>query len=274
MSLKEDFATNGYVMLKGAYTTDEIMSIRMLMMEQFLTHGGFAGRIESIRSSVIPDAGNKNGRILDIVLSEPVKAAMRELIEEPIYYLHHSDIHLNWTGGWHRDSIDKPTYYDFLKTDIWAPENRDNYQVYKVALYLQDHSDNDDGFHVVPGSHKYRSPSRPSEVALRSSIGDVVIFDTRLIHRGVLEAEMLAGGSFEKGLNRMSLFSSFGPDNAMSREFALGTIWRQNMQQSADVYRLTDGLANVLAKHGFPPLPGIEPSPQPKSLDALYKTMM
>ena len=274
MSLTAEMATKGYVLLKGAYSTDDIMSIRMLMMEQFLTHGGFAGRLESVRSAVIPDAGNRNGRILDIVLSDPVKAAMRDLIGPEFFYLHHSDIHINWTGGWHRDSIDKPTYYDFLKTDIWAKPQRDDYRVYKVALYLQDHSDNDEGFHVVPGSHLTRDPNRPSEIALRTGIGDVVIFDTRLIHRGVLSSEMAAGSAFERGLNRMSLFSSFGPDDVMSREFALGTIWRQNMQQGAEAYALSDDLADVLAKNGVPPLPGIDIAPQPKSLDALYQTMM
>jgi hypothetical protein len=269
----EGFARDGFTVLKGVFTPDEIDRMRLVFLQQFQTEGGFAGRIKTIRSAVIPDVFNRDPRIAAFVLQPRILEALNVLIGRPVHYLHHSDIHMNWSGGWHRDSIDKPSYYDFVKTDPWAEENWADYSVYKVAVYLQDHRFNTEGFNLVPGSHRIRSTERPNEGALRSAIGDVLIFDTRLVHRGVLSHELESSKSFIDGVNRMSIFSSYGADNAMSREFSEGTVWRQNMQRQQEEYVLNPGLKAILEERGVGILP-IETKPFPKSTSSLYTTMM
>jgi hypothetical protein len=254
----EGFARDGFTVLKGVFTPDEIDRMRLVFLQQFQTEGGFAGRIKTIRSAVIPDVFNRDPRIAAFVLQPRILEALNVLIGRPVHYLHHSDIHMNWSGGWHRDSIDKPSYYDFVKTDPWAEENWADYSVYKVAVYLQDHRFNTE---------------RPNEGALRSAIGDVLIFDTRLVHRGVLSHELESSKSFIDGVNRMSIFSSYGADNAMSREFSEGTVWRQNMQRQQEEYVLNPGLKAILEERGVGILP-IETKPFPKSTSSLYTTMM
>jgi hypothetical protein len=269
----EGFARDGYTILRGVFSPDEIDRMRLVFLQQFQTAGGFAGRLKTIRSSVIPDAFNRDPRIAAFVLRPRITEALQVLIGRPVHYLHHSDIHMNWSGGWHRDSIDKPSYYDFVKTDIWAKDKWADYTVYKVAVYLQDHRFNTEGFHVVPTSHKVRSAERPEELPIRSGIGDVIIFDTRLVHRGVLSHELDGARSFLDGGNRMSIFSSYGAHNPMSVEFAEGTVWRQNMQTGAEEYALNPELERVLVERGLGILP-IETKPYPKSTESMYATMI
>lgn len=269
----EGFRRDGYTILKSVFTPEQIDRMRLLFLQQFQTNGGFAGRIKTIRSAVVPDAFNRDPRIAAFVLRPEITDALRILIPQPVHYLHHSDIHLNWSGGWHRDSIDKPSYYDFVKADIWDPALRDDYTVYKVAIYLQDHRFNSEGFHAVPASHLIRTAERPNEVTINSTVGDVIIFDTRVIHRGVLSHELESSKTFLDGANRMSIFSSYGANNIMSREFSEGTVWRQNMQTGETEYVLKPELEKVLKDRDIGVLP-INTKPFPKSVDALYKTMM
>jgi len=269
----EGFARNGYTILPAVFTPDEIDRMRLLFLQQFQTRGGFAGRLKTIRSAVVPDAFNRDPRIAEFVLRPRILNALNVLIGQPVHYLHHSDIHLNWSGGWHRDSIDKPSYYDFVQTDIWDPKLWADYKVYKVAVYLQDHSNNTEGLNIVPGSHTRRSAERPTEEALRSNVGDAVIFDTRLVHRGVLSHELEGSKTFIDGSNRMSIFSSYGADNAMSREFSEGTVWRQNMQVQKEEYALDPRVVDVLDDRGVGVLP-INNRPYPRSLTSMYETMI
>lgn len=54
--------------------------------------------------------------------------------------------------------------------------------IYKIAIYLQDHPDQD-GLSIVPGSHKDKDASR-APLHLSTHAGDIVIFDQRLRHAG------------------------------------------------------------------------------------------
>lgn len=270
---KASFHRNGYLIIRNAFTPEEVHRMRLVMLEQFLTYGGFAGRLRTIRSAVVPDAFNRDPRMAEFVMRPRLMNALRDLIEEDLYYLHHSDIHMNWSGGWHRDSIDKPSYYDFVKTDIWAAEHWADYKVLKIGIYLQDHSFNDEGLNVVPGSHRERSARRPTEAALKSHVGDAVIFDTRIVHRGVLSHQLEGSKTFIDGSNRLSIFSSYGANNIMSREFAEGTVWRQNMQTRQPEYVLNPKLERILNERGLNILP-ISNRPMPQTLTSMYSTMI
>ena len=66
----------------------------------------------------------------------------------------------------------------------WTYGNSDC-NIYRVAIYFQDHSKDSAGFSVIPGSHK-KSPKeyQGDPVTLNTNVGDVIIFDPRLTHSG------------------------------------------------------------------------------------------
>ena len=89
----------------------------------------------------------------------------------------------------------------------------------------------------------------------------------------MLSHELDRSKTFIDGSNRMSIFSSYGADNIMSREFSEGTVWRQNMQRQQEEYVLNDDLASVLTEREIDILP-IRNRPMPDTLTCLYDTML
>ena len=163
-------------------------------------------------------------------------------------YVHHFDIHLNKQGSqyWHTDvqnsysegkhSLDK------LK-GVWDKTNiEEDYGVYRIALYLQDHT-NQGGLSVIPASHlvennvkvlsTYQNFEDPFYIKVKA--GDCVIFDARLLHKGNPHNE-----------DRYSIFSALGTDNDHSKNHATGAIARQIKQNLQDEYLLQPYLKNLL----------------------------
>ena len=138
--------------------------------------------------------------------------------------------------------------YGFGKgTTFWAgagtPQER---KVTTVAVYLEDHVDNDGGLSIAPGSHRNASVHgdvvarldpwnplhRPEAETLfdlvRSHAGDAVVFDARLVHRGPRDA--VADFKRELSKNRRTVATfSFGRNNAVSEAFSRGMRFRTDM---------------------------------------------
>ena len=130
----------------------------------------------------------------------------------------HNDIGINRVVGWHKDKLNNQ-YAKYQIHDIWGNVEDEKHEIVKVAVYLQDHSDNNGALQVVPGSHLHRELNHGGSIYLHPKKGDVVIFDQRITHRG-METQCAD--------TRILISLGFGKNNIFTDEFEQGTIRRQN----------------------------------------------
>jgi len=168
-------------------------------------------------------------------------------------YVHHFDIHLNKQGSqnWHTDV--QSSYSDGKHSldklqGVWGKNNiKEDYGVYRIALYLQDHT-NQGGLSVIPASHlvkdnfkilnTYQHWNKPFYIKVKA--GDCIIFDARLLHKGNPHNE-----------ERYSLFTALGVDNSHSRNHARGAIARQVKQNLQNDYILQPYLKDVFERQNI-----------------------
>lgn len=118
-------------------------------------------------------------------------------------YAGHSDFQMNTLKGWHRDSRNTP--------NPWKPINGEFHNLYRLLIYLEDYRNKSGAIFVIPRSHltnNYKIPplitKNPSRditgrfinniqddlksniniKGIRLKIGDAVIIDHRILHRG------------------------------------------------------------------------------------------
>ena len=132
----------------------------------------------------------------------------------------HNDIGINRVVGWHKDKLNGH-YEKYQKHDIWGSAENEKHEIVKVAVYLQDHYNNNGSLQVVPGSHLKREINHVGSIYLHPKKGDVIIFDQRITHRG-METQCAD--------TRILVSLGFGKKNIFTDEFEQGTIQRQNDQ--------------------------------------------
>ena len=175
---------------------------------------------------------------------------MKKITNDRIRYVHHFDVHLNMPGakGWHSDV--QNIYYEggkHLTNDqggVWN-ENDENYGVYRMAIYLQDHR-NGGGLSVVPASHLIPENEHKlfnnininqfeDPFYIPTKAGDCILFDVRLLHKGEPYTD-----------NRYSIFTAMGTDNEFSKQHAKGAIDRQLRQNFQEEYLLQPYMKDLL----------------------------
>ena len=88
----------------------------------------------------------------------------------------------------------------------------------------------------MAGSHNKGNIQK--EMYIETKIGDVILFDARLQHRG--------GSTVKKGNNRAAIFWGMGKDNIFSREHIKAAIARQIYQLGIDEYVINHRLKKIL----------------------------
>jgi hypothetical protein len=183
----------------------------------------------------------------DIFSNPQLIEVINLMTENNTRYVHHFDIHLNKQGSqnWHTDvqnSYSEGKHSLGNLKGIWDKNNiKEDYGVYRIALYLQDHT-HQGGLSVIPASHlvennakvlsTYQSFEDPFYI--KSKAGDCVVFDARLLHKGNPHNEA-----------RYSMFSALGIDNDHSKNHAKGAIARQIRQNLQKDYTLQPYLKDV-----------------------------
>jgi len=258
---KDALAQQGFIVLRGALSEEFMKDYREMLRAHF--YGKVTDRAEGAAvSDFDPDALGRVPGARTMLLQAPLFDRVAEVLGYRPAYCHHSDIHINKTAPFHRDSIVKASYFDFAKTDIFGTSD---YAVYKIGIYFQDH-EGAGGLSVIPGSHLIDGPPQPERAYdIKSRLGDVILFDTRIYHKGI---ERLNERDSEG--DRMSFFMTLAKDNQITREFVNGTIWRQNRQIRRSSYELPLDLGDELARLGFPVVP-YETSPQPSPTAVLVQ---
>jgi len=109
-------------------------------------------------------------------------------------------------------------------------------KILTVVVYFRDHDEDGKGLSVVPFSHSNRTERAAAMSDLRGLLGervstragDAVVFDARLLHRGVSDAD--ADFSRVPGTAHRSVLSvSFGRRDAVSEAWSRGFEMRGKM---------------------------------------------
>jgi hypothetical protein len=148
---------------------------------------------------------------------------MKEIFKTPFHLCSHNDIGLNRIVNWHKDTLNNQ-YKIYQKTDIWKENiNGDKHEIYKFLIYLQDHRNNKDGLTLIEESHLNPTININNSKLkyINSTVGDVIIFDQRITHRGQFEINN------NNNIDRILISLGFGKNNIFTKEFEEGTIKRQ-----------------------------------------------
>lgn len=184
----KNFKKNGYVIFKSGLEASEIAKLRNQIL-----YGIRDG--ESCEFGI--DYALLNNEIYETLFLKKILEKLKKLSNE-VFYLADLNIQINkfnFSGknkGWHIDS----NFEHYLKADYLFSED---YRFYKVGIFLQDNTfEYGGGIDIKKGSHKsfknfgrttinhlYRQcissiPQKKYRVPIKS--GDVVIFDSRLLH--------------------------------------------------------------------------------------------
>ena len=117
----------------------------------------------------------------------------------------------------------------YQRHHVWGKSNKQHYNMYRLIIYLQNHTLDDGALQVAPGTHLMPGNFIPrKKITLHPDLGDAVLFDMRLLHKGThIEAEW---GS------RVAIQVSFGAPNIFTNEWKRCDTTRRNYQMSRIAY--------------------------------------
>ncbi len=255
----KELKINGYLIIRNVLTAQEIEQLRKVSIDFFTNESNpiiyiFSGKTKSNAMNAIPG-------LRFLLKNEKIAQIMKDVCGPDVRYAHHSDAHYNMLSGWHKDN-----YGD----DDWAvgPEG-ETYHAYKMAFYLQDHSNNNYGLTVRKGSHLLRELNKGEVIDLHSKPGDAVVFDMRISHIGkepdlfekilkfIFRDPKTQAKLFERyrkmmGIpDKISVFFGFGVPNRFTQEHIDKTIARQNKQNKASNYTIDPEVVKNLEEVGL-----------------------
>ena len=217
---KQKLLNEGYFVMKNVFSADEIKHFHDVIMEYIKTNK----KIYNSSGITIPDF-IKQPDLQDVTQikdNSEINESLKDLFDGDYRFCGHNDIGINRIVGWHKDKLNGE-YAKYETQDIWSEMNGEKHEIVKVLIYLQDHSNNNDCLKIIPGSHlKKKKQIEPYNVVqLTPSIGDVIIFDQRITHRGM---------EHQVTHPRILVSFGFGKNNIFTDNFEKGTLLRQNRQ--------------------------------------------
>jgi len=257
MNYKEKFEKFGFVVLREAFDKESCETLKDSILQFFTNEDGqlLKNTTKNYRDGkqcTAPLAFNtKELKTTHIIFeNKKLNQVLREITDDKLFFLHHSDAHVDTVAGkgWHSDSINNSDGRNgkrwkdmYVKNDFWSEVDGEKYCVIRLAFYLQEHCDNNDGLFVLAGSHNRSKFTK--ELYVKTKVGDVILFDARLQHRG--------GNNVRKGNKRTAIFWAMGRDNIFSHEHKDAAIARQKFQLGVDSYTIDDDLKSVLEKNNI-----------------------
>jgi len=183
--LREDFDENGYIVIKNAFTEEEIDKIRSTTLESLA--------IRRAQGKGFTRDKNASGEEyfglpellsvcelekLDYVALHPkITNLIQQLIAGPVCYFGDSTAQIG-TGdrGFHKDNVDR--------SDPKGADWQSNYDVLRLAIYTQDTYSYSGGMQLRMKSHLYanRFDGKPKNIRLKK--GDILVWKLTMTHSG------------------------------------------------------------------------------------------
>lgn len=249
------FLRDGFALAPDLLSTEQIESLRRVCLEFFASAGVpyDGGMTQSDAFSKIPE-------IRWLLTNHAILDTFRGYCGKPLAYCHHSDVHLNKYTGWHKDACGD---------DDYAMVDGEQYAVYKMAFYLEDHRSGRPALSVRAGSHRSPGLHVGALTELRPNAGDAILFDCRLSHAGV-RLPLLArvtrtlipsqrwrtrilsrARRLRQEPDRLAIFFTLGRPNRFLREHVNRTVARQLRQNNETHYAMANGLIDTLRRAGL-----------------------
>ena len=219
MSLKRQITDQGYIILNNVFTKEELATCENEIKHYIRNNSTFknAGGIS------IPDFIKKKELYKTSLLKDnkKIQTALLDIFGSDNYrFCSHNDIGVNRICSWHKDKLNG-VVEKYQTINIWEEHNGEKHEIVKVLIYLEDHNANNDGLKLVPKSHLTSKINPQGWIQLKPKIGDVIIFDQRITHRGMEK---------QVKYSRILVSFGFGKNNIFTDNFEKGTIIRQNNQ--------------------------------------------
>ncbi len=218
---KSELNKNGFFIVKNVFSESEIDNFKNVIMNYVKKNKTMA----NAQGVAIPDfiKISELKDVSDIKDNKKINDILSEIFDNDYRFCSHNDIGINRLVDWHKDKLNGK-YSKYQTHDIWSEVDGKKHEIVKVLLYLQDHSNNNDGLKIIPGSHLSRKIEKKNVHQLNPGLGDVIIFDQRITHRGM---------SKQVPNTRILVSFGFGKNNIFTDNFEKGTILRQNTQNKA-----------------------------------------
>lgn len=218
MSLADELQHQGYVIVKGVFSHEEIAAAR----EATIAYAATQSTLANASGKFLPEFLEipELAPVAALNRSPKLKAALDDCFQgQPYRFCGHSDIGINRVvSGWHKDILNG-AYTSYMKASPWSTGPAGElYQILKVGIYLEDHTDDPNALQVVPGSHLRADMATSGAVRLRPALGDCIVFDQRITHRGM---ERQVEGT------RIMVSFGYGANNFFTDAFEAGTRARQ-----------------------------------------------
>jgi hypothetical protein len=219
----KELKEKGYIIIKNFYKKEMINIMRNIILFNMLKKNNMM--ILGERSGSKPDffRDESFNDLIPLLRLNDIHNLMKEIFQAPFHLCFHNDIGLNRIVNWHKDTLNNQ-YKIYQKTNIWEEYEGEKHEIYKFLIYLQDHSKDNHGLCLIEGSHIHPFININSNrlKQIHSQLGDIIIFDQRITHRGQLERD--------NKFDRILISIGFGKNNIFTKEFEEGTIKRQNDQ--------------------------------------------
>jgi hypothetical protein len=166
------FWRDGYLVIRNAYTADEVAAMREEAIAHKESHKGDLLSHPTLSWVVsdrrMPDVARALLKRDDLVYYGDTSISIREGLGG---------------GGWHKDNADRH--------DPEAPDWRSPYTQLRFGIYTQDHSEHSGGLNVRLGSHDVCDLSTGRVMYIDSRPGDLGVWSMRITHsaNGVLLAD-------------------------------------------------------------------------------------
>ena len=225
------FLPQGYAVLPHFLNLTEVNAFRTTI----LTH---RNDVRWYDGFVIPDVlGSQEYDLfknLCYTLWDHLRRRVAWIDERRLEIIDMCDIQINRTAPWHRDVL-RATHRRFQTHDLWTSYDGEEYNMYRLIVYLQDHTT--DGIRFSPMTHAWRGPNRTLMHYRESPFhgiqtvpglaGQGVLFDMRLVH---------AGHHIRSRPARVSLQLTLGRRNIFAENWARGDRERRGMQMKKAAY--------------------------------------
>ncbi len=269
MDVREGFAADGFVVVPGVLTRSEVVTLRTQVNESLDAQG-----VHKSGGTVLPNAAAEAPGLSWIFSHPAIIAIVREAADlDKMIFTMEADLHRNYVASkWHKDSGEQMMQGGYFGRECF---DTDDCRVVKVALYLQDYTNDKRVLHVRPGSYRSSALDQGTDLPIRASAGDAVLFDVRLTHRGVepslIDSALFAAAKVVKPKapaalaaqlrrkqmrltgrpDRVAVYFAFGAANENSERFAERNMRRQLSQLGREAPPLPADLVGAFSAAGI-----------------------